>query len=94
MILPSWNEGQPLVLLEAMSQGILIIATDAGFVRELLGEAYPYIYKPGDKRGLRQMIYVYSEDRDKKKLSDYLKTRYYKFYCREKHKVRLLEIFS
>jgi glycosyltransferase involved in cell wall biosynthesis len=38
LLLPSAHEGYPLVLLEALSQGTPVIATDTGGVADMLGE--------------------------------------------------------
>jgi len=94
LILPSWNEGQPLVLLEAMSQGAPVIATDVGLVKELLGGTYPYVYTLGNKKQLAQMIDLYLADTNKEKISVYLKNRYYERFSREKHKHELMKIFK
>jgi len=94
LILPSLNEGQPIILLEAMSQGTPVITTDVGYIRELLGDDYPYIYNPGNKQELAQMITSYIEARDKNEISNYLRIRYYQLFCKEKHAIKLLEIFS
>ena len=94
LILPSWNEGQPLVLLEAMSQGTPVIATDVGLVKELLGGTYPYVYTLGNKKQLAQMIDLYLADTNKEKISVYLKNRYYERFSREKHKHELMKIFK
>ena len=94
LILPSWNEGQPLVLLEAMSQGTPIIATDVGLVKELLGGTYPYVYTLGNKKQLAQMIDLYLADTNKEKISVYLKNIYYERFSRKKHKHELMKIFK
>lgn len=93
LILPSWNEGQPLVLLEAMSLGTPVIATDVGLVRELLGEAYPYLCKPKDVFSLSNAILRFIDEPDKKSISDYLRSRYFMFFSNKIHKAKIESIF-
>lgn len=38
LVLPSYNEGQPIVVLEAMTAGIPIVGTDVGGMRQLVHE--------------------------------------------------------
>ncbi|MDQ0736902.1 GT4 family glycosyltransferase PelF [Arthrobacter agilis] len=38
LVLPSYNEGQPIVVLEAMAAGIPTVGTDVGGMRQLVGE--------------------------------------------------------
>jgi glycosyltransferase involved in cell wall biosynthesis len=38
LILPSFSEGMPNVILEAMARGLMIIATDVGAIKYLVGE--------------------------------------------------------
>ena len=43
LILPSFNEGLPLVLIECLSIGIPFITTKVGAIEDLLIENYPYV---------------------------------------------------
>lgn len=49
-IQPSYVEGFPRVILEAMAAGLPIVTTDAGGTRELLGEAQSRFVVPRDDR--------------------------------------------
>lgn len=52
---PSYHEGLPRALIEAMSRGALALASTAGGIAELLPE--DFLHKPGDKRKLaRDMV--------------------------------------
>ncbi|MDA9196986.1 glycosyltransferase family 4 protein [Akkermansiaceae bacterium] len=93
LILPSWNEGAPTVVLEAMSVGTVVIVTDVGLVREMLGKDYPFICKPRDPKALDDVIRKYVEWLDKETISRQLKDRYQKYYSFEAHRKELLDVF-
>ena len=63
-ILPSYNEGLPMALLEAMSFGIPSIATSVGGIPELIRDGENgIIIHPGDKRQLADSILALSRDK-------------------------------
>lgn len=52
-VLNSKTEGMSYAVLEAMSSGIPIVATDVGANRELIGQGVEgYLYAPGDRDAL------------------------------------------
>lgn len=60
LILPSYGEGFPLVLLEGIAAGCSIITTDVGAISEVFTEDYGAIIRPGDIRKLAQDIDAFS----------------------------------
>ncbi|NND93444.1 MAG: glycosyltransferase family 4 protein [Flavobacteriales bacterium] len=48
LCVPSFSEGMPTVILEAMARGLAIIASDVGAVRDLVDENNGYLIRPGD----------------------------------------------
>lgn len=57
-ILPSYNEGLPISVLEAMSYSLPIISTKVGGIPEILkNEENGYIIDPGDKLALYEAIH-------------------------------------
>ncbi|MEE9373999.1 MAG: glycosyltransferase [Saprospiraceae bacterium] len=94
IILPSWSEGQPLVILEAMSQGLPIIASDVGFVKEMLGDDYPFLIEPRNKTALKNAIIKLSNSKDLDIIGKGLKDRFDIYFSPEIHEKKLLKIFE
>jgi glycosyltransferase involved in cell wall biosynthesis len=69
-VLPSYNEGLPISILEAMSYGKPIIATQVGGIPEIVKHGYNgWLFKPGDKQALGNIIDEVL--RNKSKLQEY-----------------------
>ena len=56
LALPSRFEGLPLVVLEAMSLGLPVVATRIDSVVEALGADHPFLAEPGDAEGLADTL--------------------------------------
>ncbi|MBL7920602.1 MAG: glycosyltransferase family 4 protein [Bacteroidia bacterium] len=71
LICPSWSEGMPNVILEAMANGLTVLATDVGAVNVLVNEQTGYLIKDSDpeliKATLQTIISSSNEDIDTKK---------------------------
>lgn len=66
-ILPSYNEGLPMALLEAMSFGIPSIATSVGGIPELIRDGENgIIIHPGDKRQLADALLALARDKKRR----------------------------
>jgi glycosyltransferase involved in cell wall biosynthesis len=96
LILPSFNEGKPIVLLEAMLVGTPFIAPDVGYIKEMVFEKYPFIYEQNTSENLLDTIIKFSSiTKDKRsKIRESLKTHYFENYSNAKHKNKLYQIFS
>ena len=92
-ILPSWNEGQPLVIMEAMSQGTSVIASNVGFVSETLGENYPYLFEAKNKKSLEKVL-IEAINNSNNGIGIQLQKRYFKMFSNKKHNIKLLTIFE
>ena len=62
LLLPSLFEGLPLVLLEAMSLGVPIIASRTGGIVDALGADYPLLVPPGSADALSHAISTHLDD--------------------------------
>lgn len=63
LVLPSAFEGLPLVLLEAMSIGLPVVATDVTGSTEALGGDHPWLVPPRRSRPLAQALFLALSDR-------------------------------
>lgn len=56
LVSPSWSEGMPTVILEAMASGCAIIATDVGAVSEQVNDCNGILIPPGSVKDLKEAI--------------------------------------
>ncbi|MFT6992510.1 MAG: glycosyltransferase involved in cell wall biosynthesis [Paraglaciecola sp.] len=56
LVLPSLNEGMPLVILESLAQATPVICYDIGFISDYLGENYPGLVKVLTDSALKKKI--------------------------------------
>lgn len=56
LVCPSWSEGMPTVILEAMASGCAIIASDVGAVSEQVNKENGILIEPGNKRELKEAM--------------------------------------
>jgi len=65
-VLPSYNEGLPVSILEAMSYGKPVIATTVGGVPEIVKPGFNgWLFKPGDREALVAIIDEVIESRER-----------------------------
>ncbi|MEH6604202.1 MAG: glycosyltransferase family 4 protein [Pseudomonadales bacterium] len=63
LVCPSYSEGMPTVILEAMARGLAVVATDVGAVAELVDESNGVlIERPSSARLLRALVEMYELD--------------------------------
>ena len=68
LLLPSYGEGLPMVVLEALEAGCSVITTDVGAIPEIVTLENGVIIKPGDLLALKNAIEAYlTMDADKLK---------------------------
>jgi glycosyltransferase involved in cell wall biosynthesis len=95
-VLPSYNEGQPISILESMSMGVIIIATDVGCVRDMLPDGYPYIIPPRDSHALCEAISEVSQLAPNvlSELSQQLSDKYFSDFSKDNFKSNVRNIFK
>jgi len=65
VVLPSYFEGVPIVILEGMSAGTGVVATDVGAVSDLVNDSVNgFLVPPGDKIGIAQAMKQYIDNRN------------------------------
>lgn len=68
-VLPSYNEGLPISILEAMSYGKPIIATAVGGIPEIVKPGFNgWLFTPGDKTALGKIIEEVIHDKERLRL--------------------------
>ena len=67
LLLPSYNEGLPYVVIEALAAGLPIVTTDIGGIPEIVENGKNgYIIKPGDYRAMAKKIIILSKNKSLK----------------------------
>ncbi len=65
LICPSWSEGMPNVILEAMANGLTVLATDVGAVNVLVNDRTGYLINDSDPELIKNMIQKIINSSDK-----------------------------
>lgn len=93
IILPSHNEGLPLVLLESMYSGLPVIISNVGYINEALGDDYPLYCEPKNVDSIINAFIKFMETYNIIDYPDLLNKKYQK-YSNESHKNQLLKLFQ
>lgn len=79
LLLPSYGEGLPIVIIEAFSAGCGVITTNVGAIPEIVTDKNGYVISPGDRKALQDAITAYvGMDADKlaeQKKNNYLRSK-------------------
>ncbi len=71
-VLPSYAEGLPMAILEAMAYGLVIVSTTVGAIPEVVSQDSGYLIAPGDQGMLAEVLLTLVSDRsflEKQRLS-------------------------
>lgn len=93
IVLPSYNEGLPLTLLEAIFLGKPIVITQVGYIEEVLGKEYPLYCIPGEVKSIANCLIKSIVNVDDEQFSNYLRSLYIPFSAKNHFSV-LLSIFN
>jgi glycosyltransferase involved in cell wall biosynthesis len=62
-VLPSYNEGLPMAILEGMSAGMAVVSTPVGGIPEIVRDGYNgFLIQPGDIESLAEKLEVLTRD--------------------------------
>lgn len=70
-ILPSYSEGFPLGVLEAMSCGIPIIATNVGSIDDMIGQSGGILIRQGSYEDIIKAIHAMENKKVREKMAEY-----------------------
>lgn len=90
-----WYENMPNSVIELMSMGVPIIASDIGSMPEMIDDGYNgYLFSPGNVFELREKLYKVLEENNNKILGENAKNKYIENYTAYKHYYALNEVFK
>jgi glycosyltransferase involved in cell wall biosynthesis len=95
LILPSFNEGKPIILLESMMLGTPFIASKVGYINEIIDSDYPYLLDKINIDNIVKLVKSFSKlsFSEKKSLSNCLINRYNSKYSNKIYFDKINEIF-
>ena len=77
-----------------MSVGLPVISTNVGLIPDLIGPNYMYLANPKDQDSLKKLLIEFINSNENDVIANKLRSKYFEKYSREKHKIRLFEIFT
>ena len=93
LILPSYSEGFPLVVLEAMAYGLPIISTPVGSVPDMIGEEGGILIKLKDSASIIEAVEEIKPYEKRHKMAQYNLDKVKREYLSETVLKKLLEIY-
>ena len=95
-LFPSYYEGMPMAVLEAMAYGMAIVTTRVGGIPHLLEDGVSgYLCEPGDIEGLSKRLLELSKDGDKRrKMGERARQKAIADYSMESHIKKLMDLYD
>ena len=95
-LFPSYYEGMPMAVLEAMAYGMAIVTTRVGGIPHLLEDGVNgYLCEPGDIEGLSKRLLELSKDGDKRrKMGERARQKAIEEYSMESHIKKLMDLYD
>lgn len=94
-ILPSHFEGVPMSILESLSFGVPVIASQVGGIPEIISENEGFLHQVKDESQLRNLLETLRGNDDlKRKLSNNCISKYKNVFTEEKHIKSLSDIYN
>lgn len=95
-LFPSYYEGMPMAVLEAMAYGMAIVTTRVGGIPHLLEDGGSgYLCEPGDIEGLSKRLLELSKDGDeRRKMGERARQKAIEEYSMESHMKKLMDLYG
>ena len=94
-VLPSYNEGLPMTILETMAYGIVNISTDVAAIPEAVNEKNGILIKPGDIKALSDAIITLMNNDELRKEKSYASYQDAKtLFSLETHVAKVMKIYE
>lgn len=94
-LFPSYNEGMPMAVLEAMAYGLAIVTTEVGGIPKLITDGEDgYLCRPGDTESMGRCIRIlFADEKLTESMSAKARQKAVSGYSRESHIRKLLQIY-
>ena len=96
LALPSYNEGLPMALLEAMSYGLPVLTTKVGGIPELVEDGCSgYLIEPGDQEAMIDRLELWlTRDEERQQMGKAARARVERYFSADHAIARLEEIYT
>lgn len=94
-LFPSYNEGMPMALLEAMGNGLAIVTTDVGGIPRLVDHGINgYLCKPGDIQDMAEKVSeLLQDDKKRNEFGTAARKKAVTYYSLERHMEKLCALY-
>lgn len=95
-LFPSYHEGMPMAVLEAMAYGMAVVSTKVGGIPQIIEDGVSgYLCEPGNIEEIFGRLLTLSEDRDqRKRMGDKARQKVMENYSMESHMGKLLALYD